>query len=160
LLPLLHDQPRRLWCRNHHHSDADHRRSRACLPARAKAPDRRGGGMSVGAVETPLGSRARVKPTASERPREAMYERGPRRYFVLTLLIVAAVLTLFPFFLAAINAVKAPTDYGAHGPIALPRSFDLTALKVFWREVNFGEKLFNSALISGSVAVCGVVISL
>jgi raffinose/stachyose/melibiose transport system permease protein len=116
--------------------------------------------MSVGAVETGLRSRPRTAAATSEPSREAMYERGPGRYFVLTLLIVAALLTLFPFFLAAINAVKSPVDYGAHGPLALPHSFDLTALQVFWREVNFGEKLFNSVLISAAVAVFGVAISL
>ena len=45
--------------------------------------------MSVGAVETEIGSRSRIAATASERPREATYERGPGRYFVLTLLVVA-----------------------------------------------------------------------
>jgi raffinose/stachyose/melibiose transport system permease protein len=90
----------------------------------------------------------------------ANYERGPGRYFVLSLLVAAAVLTLFPFFLAAVNAIKSPVDYGANGPVALPHSFDLTALIVFWNEVRFGEKLFNSVLISGTVAIVGVAISL
>ena len=62
--------------------------------------------------------------------------------------------TLFPFFLAAINAIKSPVDYGANGPVALPHSFDLTALIRFWREVRFGEKLWNSVLISGVGCAC------
>jgi raffinose/stachyose/melibiose transport system permease protein len=116
--------------------------------------------MSVDAVETPLASRPSARRVRSGGAREATYDRGPGRHFVLALLVVGALLTLFPFFLAAVNAVKSPADYGAHGPIALPHSFDLTALAVFWREVNFGEKLFNSVLISGSVAFFGVAISL
>jgi raffinose/stachyose/melibiose transport system permease protein len=116
--------------------------------------------MSVDAVDTTLAQRPAAGPARSRRHRDVSFDRGPGRHFVLALLIVAAVLTLFPFFLAALNAVKSPADYGAHGPIALPHSFDLTALEVFWREVNFGEKLLNSVLISGSVAIFGVTISL
>ena len=113
----------------------------------------------VDAVGAPL-SRPSTVLARARRNREASFDKGPSRYFVLSLLIVAALLTLFPFFLAAINAIKSPSDYGAHGPIALPYSFDLNALEVFWREVRFGEKLFNSFLISGSVAIFGVTISL
>ncbi len=85
---------------------------------------------------------------------------GFGRYWALVLLVVAALLTLFPFFLAAINAIKTPTDYGANGPVALPRSFDLSALVAFWTGVEFGRKLWNSVLISGCVAFFGVAISL
>jgi raffinose/stachyose/melibiose transport system permease protein len=79
---------------------------------------------------------------------------------VLAFLVVAMLITLLPFVLAAINAVKTAEDYTAHGPLALPRSFDLTAIKDFWQNVDYTNKLFNSILISGAVAVLGTVISL
>ena len=111
--------------------------------------------MSAGEFSGALPARA-----SAGRSREASFDTGVSRYFVLALLIVGAVLTLFPFVLAAINAIKSPQDYGANGPVALPRSFDLTALITFWNEVRFGEKLWNSFLISGCVAFFGVTISL
>jgi raffinose/stachyose/melibiose transport system permease protein len=111
--------------------------------------------MSAGEISGSLPARA-----TAGRSREASFDTGASRYFVLALLIVAAALTLFPFVLAAINAIKSPQDYGANGPIALPHSFDLTALITFWKEVRFGEKLWNSFLISGCVAFFGVAISL
>jgi len=40
------------------------------------------------------------------------------RWIVLLLLALGLLTTLYPFFLAAINAIKTPTDYGANGPIA------------------------------------------
>jgi raffinose/stachyose/melibiose transport system permease protein len=68
--------------------------------------------------------------------------------------------TLFPFLLAALNAVKSPADYAEHGPLALPSSIDLTGLRTFYQEVNFTQKLLNSIEISAAVAVIGVALSL
>jgi raffinose/stachyose/melibiose transport system permease protein len=113
--------------------------------------------MTAEAVETPLAAPVQ---SAMRREGSGRFDSGAGQYFVLSLLVVGALLTLFPFFLAAINAIKSPVDYGANGPVALPHSFDLTALIVFWNEVRFGEKLFNSFLISGFVAIFGVTMSL
>jgi raffinose/stachyose/melibiose transport system permease protein len=113
--------------------------------------------MTAEAVETPLAAPVQ---SAMRREGSGRFDSGAGQYFVLSLLVVGALLTLFPFFLAAINAIKSPVDYGANGPVALPHSFDLTALIVFWNEVRFGEKLFNSFVISGFVAIFGVAMSL
>lgn len=86
--------------------------------------------------------------------------RGKGAWFVLLILFVLLLGTLFPFILAAMNAIKAPADYGANGPLAFPRSFDLTALQNFWVNVNFPRKLFNSILISACTAVLSVFLSL
>ena len=86
--------------------------------------------------------------------------RSPFRWVVLAILIVFLLLTLFPFFLALINAIKASADYALGGPLALPASIDLAALRRFWVLSDFGLKLWNSALISAMVAVFGVLISL
>ncbi len=85
---------------------------------------------------------------------------GAGRWWVLALLIVGLAVMLFPFVLALTNAIKTPADYALHGPLGIPRTFDLTGLKTFWGEVNFTRKLINSAVFSGCVAVCGVLLSL
>ncbi|MEF0942496.1 carbohydrate ABC transporter permease [Rhizobium sp. BR 362] len=87
-------------------------------------------------------------------------KKGFARWIVLALLLVLLAATLFPFLLAALNAIKTPADYTANGPLALPHSFDLTALKNFWTTVDFTRKLFNSILISGCTAILAVVLSL
>jgi raffinose/stachyose/melibiose transport system permease protein len=87
-------------------------------------------------------------------------KKGFARWIVLAILLVFLAATLFPFLLAALNAIKTPADYSANGPLALPHSFDLTALKNFWQTVDFTRKLFNSILISGCTAILAVVLSL
>ncbi|WP_375452718.1 carbohydrate ABC transporter permease [uncultured Devosia sp.] len=86
--------------------------------------------------------------------------RSPGRWVVLAILTLVLLLVLFPFFLALSNAVKSGVDYAANGPLSLPTSIDLTALKNFWNVADFGRKLLNSAIISLVVAVIGVTISL
>jgi len=89
-----------------------------------------------------------------------MTRRNLSAWLVLGLLVGSLLLALYPFWLAGTNAVKSPADYGANGPVALPHSFDLSALMRFWDNVNFTLKLFNSALISGAVAAIAVLLSL
>ena len=86
--------------------------------------------------------------------------RGATRWVVLAVLIVLLLGTLFPFFLALINALKNGADYAANGPLALPKSIDLTALINFWNTVDFTRKLINSVIISTAVAVFAVALSL
>ena len=86
--------------------------------------------------------------------------RDPMRWVVLAILALLLAFTLFPFFLALINAVKASGEYAVGGPLALPHSFDLSAVAKFWTISDFGRKLVNSLVISLSVSVLGVVISL
>jgi raffinose/stachyose/melibiose transport system permease protein len=74
-------------------------------------------------------------------------------------LIVLAVVMLLPFVIIALNAFKTPAEYSAHGPLSLPKGFYLQGLKGFWDRVDFGGKLVNSVLISGSVAVLAVILS-
>ncbi|MGI5231634.1 carbohydrate ABC transporter permease [Actinoallomurus sp. CA-142502] len=85
--------------------------------------------------------------------------RTPGSYAVLVSLIVLAVVMLLPFVIIALNAVKTPAEYSSHGPLSLPKGVYLQGLKDFWERVDFGGKLVNSVLISGSVAVLAVVLS-
>jgi raffinose/stachyose/melibiose transport system permease protein len=91
---------------------------------------------------------------------QSQRRRSPYRWAVLALLVVLLIGTLFPFALALINAVKTGVDYATGGPLSIPTSIDLTALKKFWDLADFSRKLWNSVLISAFVALFGVLISL
>ncbi|MFD0069777.1 carbohydrate ABC transporter permease, partial [Streptomyces sp. NPDC127574] len=82
-----------------------------------------------------------------------------RRYPVLLALVVGALFMVLPFVVVAVNAVKSPAEYAEHGPLSLPHGLYLDGLKDFWERVDFGRKLLNSVLISGSVAAGAAVLS-
>jgi raffinose/stachyose/melibiose transport system permease protein len=85
---------------------------------------------------------------------------GATRWWVLAVLAIILILFLSPFVLAFTNAIKSADDYNTYGPLGIPHSFDLSALRDFWNNVDFTRKLLNSMLISGFVAVFGVLLSL
>ncbi|MGW1063591.1 carbohydrate ABC transporter permease [Streptomyces aureus] len=82
-----------------------------------------------------------------------------RRYPVLAALVLGALFMVVPFAVVALNAVKSPAEYAAHGPLSLPHGLYLDGVEDFWRRVDFGRKLLNSVLISGSVAIGAAVLS-
>ncbi|MEU4167478.1 carbohydrate ABC transporter permease [Streptomyces sp. NPDC026665] len=82
-----------------------------------------------------------------------------RRYPVLAALVIGALFMVLPFAVVALNAVKSPAEYSAHGPLGLPHGLYLDGLEDFWQRVDFGRKLLNSVLIAGSVAVLAAVLS-
>lgn len=94
--------------------------------------------------------------SAPVRPRRT----DPVRHVVLISLVVLAVVTLFPFVLVLLNAFKSPSDYSRNGPLGLPESMHLKSIADFWVRVDFGEKLVNSTVIAGSVAVLAVLVSI
>jgi raffinose/stachyose/melibiose transport system permease protein len=81
-------------------------------------------------------------------------------YAVLLVLAALAAVMVLPFAIVALNAFKAPGEYAAHGPLGLPHGLYLHGIEEFWQRVDFGRKLLNSVLISGSVAVLATVLSL
>jgi raffinose/stachyose/melibiose transport system permease protein len=83
-----------------------------------------------------------------------------RRLSVLGVLVVLAVLMLFPFLLVGLNAIKSPGDYAANGPLGLPESLYLQGIVDFWRRIDFELKLVNSTVIAGSVAVLAVLVAI
>ena len=85
--------------------------------------------------------------------------RGPGRWFILGLVSLGLLATLFPFFLTIINAIKTSAEYASSGPLALPRGIDMVQLQKYWDLSDFGRKLLNSAIISSCVAVFGVILS-
>ncbi|MEU5045945.1 carbohydrate ABC transporter permease [Streptomyces griseorubiginosus] len=82
-----------------------------------------------------------------------------RRYPVLIALCVAALFMVVPFLIVTVNAFKSPAEYARNGPLSLPDGLYTQGLKDFWERVDFGRKLVNSVLISGSVAVLAVILS-
>lgn len=81
------------------------------------------------------------------------------RSLVVGALAVVTGLVLAPFLVVLVNAVKSPGDYAANGPLSWPGAIYLKGIADFWIRVDFGEKLWNSFLISASVAVLAVVVS-
>lgn len=84
----------------------------------------------------------------------------PRHHLVLAALVLLALVTLFPFLLVVLNALKSPADYASNGPLGLPATVHLQGIVDFWVRVDFGLKLANSTLIAGSVAVLAVLVSI
>lgn len=82
-----------------------------------------------------------------------------RRYPVLLALVLAAAFMVLPFAIVTVNAFKSPAEYAADGPLSLPDGVYLDGLKDFWERVDYGQKLVNSVLISGTVAVCAALLS-
>jgi len=77
--------------------------------------------------------------------------------------VVAVLIGLFiafPFILILINSFKSPTEYANGGPLSLPDSLYLDGLTAFWERVNFPRVVWNSVFIAGTVAVCGVLLSM
>ena len=87
------------------------------------------------------------------------FRRGPTRHVVLTVLVVLVLLILAPLLIIAMNAFKSPSEYATHGPLALPHSFYWHGIVDFWNRIDFGRKLLNSLVVSGVVAVGGVLLS-
>jgi raffinose/stachyose/melibiose transport system permease protein len=80
-------------------------------------------------------------------------------YAVLAALVLLSLVMLFPFALVALNAVRTPAEYAQHGPLGLPDGVHLQGIHDFWVRVDFGRKLLNSAVISGSVALLAVLLA-
>ncbi|MGW1038462.1 carbohydrate ABC transporter permease [Streptomyces sp. NPDC001640] len=83
-----------------------------------------------------------------------------RRYPVLVALCLAALFMVLPFLVVAVNAFKSPAEYSQHGPLSLPGGFYVDGLEDFWQRVDYSQKLLNSVLISGCVAVLAAVLSI
>ena len=102
----------------------------------------------------------RSTPTGRRTAQVAGERRGRTSYLILVALTIVVLLVLAPFLVIVLNAFKAPADLAAHGPLALPHGWHLSAITRFWSQVHFGGVLLNSLEISGAVAVLGVGLSL
>lgn len=94
------------------------------------------------------------------RPRGGMTRKRGVDWLLLALVSLGALLVLAPFYLVLVNSFKSPIDYATSGPLAFPEALDFTGIQKFWERVNFPQKVWNSILISGVVAVAAVLLSM
>ncbi|MEY4290714.1 MAG: hypothetical protein RL130_656 [Actinomycetota bacterium] len=85
--------------------------------------------------------------------------RGVAPWLVLGGMITAALIWLFPMYIAVINAFKPEVEYVQGGVLTLPKHIDFTKITKFWTDVNFTQKLGNSIKISLSVSLIAVALS-
>ena len=91
--------------------------------------------------------------------RKSKHIRSWGNWVALVLLILGAVIMLFPLLILAMNAFKTIGDYNATGPLSLPAHPTMSGITSFWVSSNFPMKFVNSLIISLVVAVLGVVLS-
>jgi len=93
-------------------------------------------------------------------PAHARQTRSPMRWLVLAILLVLLVFTLFPFFVALLNAFKPGPDYVRGGPLSIPTYLQFDSIIKFWKDADYTRKLLNSTIISAAVSALAVLISL
>lgn len=93
-------------------------------------------------------------------PTQTRQMRSPMRWFVLALLLALLVFTLFPFFIALLNAFKPGADYMRGGPVSIPTYLQFDSIAKFWKDADYSRKLLNSTIISVLVSALAVGISL
>ena len=91
--------------------------------------------------------------------RKSKHIRSWGNWVALILLVLGAVIMLFPLLILAMNAFKTIGDYNATGPLSLPAHPTMSGITSFWVSSNFPMKFVNSLIISLVVAVLGVVLS-
>ena len=91
--------------------------------------------------------------------RKSKHIRSWGNWVALVLLVLGAVIMLFPLLILAMNAFKTIGDYNATGPLSLPAHPTMSGITSFWVSSNFPMKFVNSLIISLVVAVLGVVLS-
>ncbi|WP_088315691.1 carbohydrate ABC transporter permease [Kineosporia sp. R_H_3] len=101
-----------------------------------------------------------LAPQRTVRAAPDRHRRGAARWLVLAAVALVAVLTLVPFAIMVLNAFKSPSDYSNGGPLSWPSGLYTDGLVNYWRTSQYPLKLWNSVVISGSVAVAAVVVSL
>ncbi|MFC3687434.1 carbohydrate ABC transporter permease [Aquipuribacter hungaricus] len=77
----------------------------------------------------------------------------------LALAVAVGALIAVPFLLILVNSFKSPADYSTGGPLSLPSALYTDGIVAFWERVDFPQKLWNSFVISGLVAVFAVTLS-
>jgi raffinose/stachyose/melibiose transport system permease protein len=100
-----------------------------------------------------------TRPTTAPAPAPDRHHRGAARWVLLGVVSLAALVMLVPFAVMVLNAFKSPGDYSSNGPLSWPTAFYTQGLRTYWTQVDFPLKLWNSVVISGAVAIGGVIVS-
>ena len=93
------------------------------------------------------------------RGKQNLKRKGVSAWVVFIVVLIIALVWLFPLWMAVVNSVKTPKDFLLHGPLTLPRHLHWSSISGFWNDVDFPQKLMNSTLISLFVALFGVTLS-
>ncbi|WP_084626507.1 carbohydrate ABC transporter permease [Demequina aurantiaca] len=99
---------------------------------------------------------------AQQRPTKEKTKKRPKtpmEWVLLAIVILGALIVVFPIALLLINAFKSPADYATSGPLDLPQALSFEGIRTFWAENNFPRALWNSIFISSVVAVLAVILS-
>ena len=94
-----------------------------------------------------------------DRGKQNLKRKGVSAWVVFIVVLIVALVWLFPLWMAVVNSVKTPKDFLLHGPLTLPRHLHWSSISGFWNDVDFPQKLMNSTLISLFVALFGVTLS-
>lgn len=116
--------------------------------------------MTTDVVSRQAPAVAPVRRAGKPRKVRDRHHRGVTRWLVLAAVVVGAVAMMAPFVIMLLNAFKSPAEYAANGPLALPTELYTDGLVNFWTRVDYPQKLWNSVLISGAVALGAVLVSL
>ncbi len=84
--------------------------------------------------------------------------RSKSFYVALTILIVLAIISLFPLTLVLINSVKTHQEI-MQNPLSLPTTWHLENFVYTWKNGKFSEGFINSFKVTGAAIVAGVIAS-
>jgi sn-glycerol 3-phosphate transport system permease protein len=84
--------------------------------------------------------------------------RGARKFGRYTLLVVLAVIVVFPIYAVVLQALKTGPDSLDHPRSLLPVDLTLSTIKAAWTQGNLGRLLMNSVFVSVMVTL-GVVLT-
>ena len=82
--------------------------------------------------------------------------REPGFYLAVTVLLILAIISLFPLFLVLMNSFKTHEQI-ARNPLSLPTSFSLDNYIYTWKTGNFSQGFLQSLKVTGSAVIVGVI---
>lgn len=91
-----------------------------------------------------------------------MRKTGKRRekgfYFAAALLLVLAIISMFPLLLVFMNSFKTHAEI-ARNPLSFPTTFNLDNYIYTWKAGNFSQGFVNSLKLTGSAVITGVLVA-
>jgi ABC-type glycerol-3-phosphate transport system permease component len=79
-----------------------------------------------------------------------------RRILTMTLLMLGALVFLFPFYYMVVGALQARRNPSLSGAIPWPSNLTLSNFSQINSAINLGQALLNSAIFTGAVVVCTI----
>lgn len=85
-----------------------------------------------------------------------MARKRIRNIFIYGVLILGALVVLYPFFYMIINSLKQGPEI-MHNPTALPKNISFDGYTELFKTLDVGRLFFNSIFIAGSIAFLNVI---